>query len=1234
MRTGKLPGKLLAVGLLALLSISSWSVTVVSEATLARTPVASFLVDETPQPVRSMAAQGGINIYLPLMMRGVPSYLSQERAIDIVVDQVLGPQPPDHDLLGFFWPVMLRQGDTIFPYGDEEEGITVESPQWFFWLDDQPGAFYEHPTRFVFVDATTGHVQVEEQEWWPVLNNASLWLGDQDYWALHNWAFYRLDDGHMELLITDTGNDRVVVTGWHGTITSEIDDLVVPSDAEFGRDERILLAEAGGHRVKVVSRAGGVLQQKTVLDPVDVEYAAFYHDIYVTQQATSTVIGFNELNTVFWQSAGADGHPFVNPYDMEVSSYPDVISVANTGSNELLTLNRSSSLLQQLSQLNDGSPLTRPVDFDILPNGHALVTFADEGNDGGRVVEIDGAGRILFDMRGLDHAMDAELCVPFDTKLIVESGKDRIIQVNAFGDIVHEITRLNDGTYLNAPTDVEVRFLPHLSDVPWIPPDLPVPPDFPEPVERECAIIVNAIYKERLGETTEIDTNDLTDFFGRLGINTRKIGPSATAKQDLFTAIDQMAPSCNDIVLVIEGHGHKSGGWMKVGGKDFKLNELKAKISQYPNVNFKPVIMSCFSGSWLEGLFELDNVTKIITSSDKDHSSYADLDPPGDKNPDDQGSEFMSGFRENLWEAAQNPAEWQSVIADSMQRGIGFKEALLSYAFRSAVDKDVTAGITHPQESEDKPVSPPATHTPTVTRTSTATPTATTGELPPVTYTPTPTGTPTRTRTPTSTRTPTRTLPPTCTRTPTTEPGGTLTGTVVEALTGHGISGATVRVQGTYKSTTTNESGHWTISNVPVGTRTLEVSKSGYTTTTQQVTVVAGTNPTITIALAPVSSDVTIVLNWGTQPADLDAHLGGPDVENMGDEDSRFHIYYPNVGSSPVSYASLDIDDTSGEGPETITIKRRPATNQFVPGTYTFWVHNYSGGPDFGVSNARVRISKGGVEVAQYPVSAEPGASSTTKNLWRVFDLEVDASGQMTIDRSVHGFYDDGSASVFCPGPGGPQSSCQSTPLFYDDFNDPGSGWPVSDVANYKVDYDSGNYRMQVKVPNWAVWASAPIRCGNCIIEVEAWRSTGANSRYGIVFDMNSTRDRYYLFRVQPGRQQYKLQRNDGNWVDLIPYTYSSYINPLSEHNRLKVVRDGANIRLYVNGHYLNSYSDSTYTGYLWPGLYAGSGSTSPVWLRYDDFTVWTVPGLAMEAGATEDDALDAVPSVHDWPDE
>ena len=61
-------------------------------------------------------------------------------------------------------------------------------------------------------------------------------------------------------------------------------------------------------------------------------------------------------------------------------------------------------------------------------------------------------------------------------------------------------------------------------------------------------------------------------------------------------------------------------------------------------------------------------------------------------------------------------------------------------------------------------------------------------------------------------------------------------------------------------------------------------------------------------------------------------------------------------------------------------------------------------------------------------------------------------------------------------------------------------------------------------------------------------------------------------------------------------------------------------IKLYVNGQYLEGYTDSTFTGSRRVGLYAESEGHHPVTLRYDDFIVWSVGGTA---SADADGTLD-----------
>ena len=180
------------------------------------------------------------------------------------------------------------------------------------------------------------------------------------------------------------------------------------------------------------------------------------------------------------------------------------------------------------------------------------------------------------------------------------------------------------------------------------------------------------------------------------------------------------------------------------------------------------------------------------------------------------------------------------------------------------------------------------------------------------------------------------------------------------------------------------------------------------------------------------------------------------------------------------------------------------------------------------------------------------------------------------------------------------------TPIYFDDFSDPGSGWLISDHAKYAMGYANGNYRIEVREPNLLIRSPCDRAFGDCTIQVEAWRDEGANSAYGILFGVSADRLRHYLFRIQPARKEYALHRIDeSTWVTLIPWTVSPMVNTYNGRNTLLVRRHGSLIELYVNGELLDSYVDGTYTGTRGVGLAAVSGSTSPVSLRYDNFTVW-----------------------------
>ena len=142
------------------------------------------------------------------------------------------------------------------------------------------------------------------------------------------------------------------------------------------------------------------------------------------------------------------------------------------------------------------------------------------------------------------------------------------------------------------------------------------------------------------------------------------------------------------------------------------------------------------------------------------------------------------------------------------------------------------------------------------------------------------------------------------------------------------ISDVTVKVRSGWNNTTgdviktvsTNTSGTYVLEELEADHYTLEISKSGYTTTTVNITAVANQQRSFSTPLSPliIASKYRTVFTWGANPGDLDAHL----VCILPDGTTRYHVYYGNKNaqdSTGNNIANLDVDITTGNGHETLT---------------------------------------------------------------------------------------------------------------------------------------------------------------------------------------------------------------------------------------------------------------------------------------------------------------------------
>ena len=192
----------------------------------------------------------------------------------------------------------------------------------------------------------------------------------------------------------------------------------------------------------------------------------------------------------------------------------------------------------------------------------------------------------------------------------------------------------------------------------------------------------------------------------------------------------------------------------------------------------------------------------------------------------------------------------------------------------------------------------------------------------------------------------------------------------------------------------TDKDGRWS-TRIPPGTYEIGYRLAGYVPYTSSATEIRTEGQLVTVSLTRLleatgasAREVRIVLNWGSdssQVRDADSHLAC--VCGAGDR----HVLYNNRRhEGPGHSVVLDVDDTDWGGPETITL------TDPVPGSYLYWVHDYSGPPaTLGASDVVVRVVIGTEEAGEFRIF-----KGVTRRAWRPFKaIEVGADGRPTVVR-------------------------------------------------------------------------------------------------------------------------------------------------------------------------------------------------------------------------------------------
>ena len=165
--------------------------------------------------------------------------------------------------------------------------------------------------------------------------------------------------------------------------------------------------------------------------------------------------------------------------------------------------------------------------------------------------------------------------------------------------------------------------------------------------------------------------------------------------------------------------------------------------------------------------------------------------------------------------------------------------------------------------------------------------------------------------------------------------------------------------------------------------------------------------------------------------------------------------------------------------------------------------------------------------------------------------------------------------------------------VFFDNFNDPASGWSIAENEFMKTEYVAGEYRMVSKQSGYLYLAKSPA-CdrANYVAEVDARWAGSSGDGYGLMFGRVNNYSEYYVFYVSADYGDFALFHRDSTGLHVIvPFTQSPAIHGGRATNHLKVI--------YSNGAMTFSVNDTTLG--TWYGNVTAQSGTGVVTSPYDD---------------------------------
>jgi len=189
-----------------------------------------------------------------------------------------------------------------------------------------------------------------------------------------------------------------------------------------------------------------------------------------------------------------------------------------------------------------------------------------------------------------------------------------------------------------------------------------------------------------------------------------------------------------------------------------------------------------------------------------------------------------------------------------------------------------------------------------------------------------------------------------------------------------------------------------------------------------------------------------------------------------------------------------------------------------------------------------------------------------------------------------------------------PAALAKLTLIFSDDFNDSETGWGEVFEPDTVRQYGGSQYHIIAQENDIFTSSKLSRDFTDFVLEVDATQDQGpSNNSYGLLFRIEDD-EHFYRFGIS-GDGFYFLDKSVGSeWVPVIDWTESPYINRGQASNHLKVICAGSQITLHVNDQQLATVTDDSYDhGDI--GLFAVSFAEPNVHITFDNLKVWAAKG-------------------------